>query len=625
MCGIICYCGKQQAVPILMNGLKRLEYKGYDSAGFAVIGEIVPAKNGNNKNGTTKKNIIVKTKGKVSQLEAKLLSIDIRSTYGIAHTRWATHGKPSQVNAHPHTDCTNKISVVHNGIIENYQELKAELEEKGHVFKSETDTEVVAHLVEEFYQVCGHHLETAVLKTVERLSGAFGLAIIHADVDQQIIIAKRASPVIIGISEDEIFAASDANALTLYTNKMINLSDDEIAVLTPQGYQIKNLMNEILDKKIEILEDGELKIDKKGYAHYMLKEIFEQPESTKNAFRGRLIESEGVSKLGGLEPVLDRVKNTRKLIIVSCGTSYYAGLLGRYIFENLTNLDVEVVIASEFRYRHLKLDEKVAILAISQSGETADTLGAIKEAKRKGALVLGIVNDVATAITQLTDAGVYHHAGPEIGVASTKVYTSQLVILTLMALLIGRYQDISFSQGCEIINALTRLPEQIKEILNGAEKIKEIAHKYSKYKNFYYIGRFFNYPTALEGALKLKEISYIHAEGLPAGELKHGPISLIDKNFPVVAIATDDPALDKMLSNMQEIKTRNSKVMAVTNPHLRKVFMVSDDAIIVPRTIPILQPVLNIIPLQLFAYYIAKDIGREIDKPRHLAKAVTEE
>ena len=626
MCGIICYCGKRQAVPILMNGLKRLEYKGYDSAGFAVIGETVSIKNGNHKNGNNKnKNIVVKTKGTVSQLEAKLSGMDIQATYGIAHTRWATHGKPSQLNAHPHIDCTNKISVVHNGIIENYQELKAELEEKGHAFKSETDTEVVAHLVEEYFETYGHHLETAVLKTVERLSGAFGLAIIHADVDHQIIIAKRASPMIIGIGENELFAASDPNALTLYTNKMIYLSDDEIAVLTPQEYHIKNLMNEDLDKKIRILEDGELNIDKKGYEHYMLKEIFEQPESTENAFRGRLIENEGVSKLGGLERVLDRIKNSKKWIIVSCGTSYYAGLLGRYIFDNLTELDVEVETASEFRYQRLKINEQVVILAISQSGETADTLAAIKEAKRKGALILGIVNSIATAITHVTDAGVYHHAGPEIGVASTKVYTSQLVVLTLMALLIGRYQNLSFSEGHEIINAIIRLPDQIREILKNAAEIKAIAHKYSKYKNFYYIGRHFNYPTAMEGALKLKEISYIHAEGLPAGELKHGPISLIDRNFPIVAIAPDDHTLDKMLSNMQEIKTRNGKVLAITNPNTREVFSVSDDAICVPRTIPILQPVLNIIPLQLFAYYIAKDIGREIDKPRHLAKAVTSE
>ena len=614
MCGIICYCGKKQAVPILINGLKRLEYRGYDSAGFAVA---IDGGNGRNR-----KNIVVKAKGRVSQLEKKQNGVDIESSFGIAHTRWATHGKPSQVNAHPQIDCSNKISVVHNGIIENYQELKAELKEKGHVFKSETDTEVVAHLVEEYFK---GDLEAAVLKTVERLSGTFGLAVIHADVDHQVIIVKRGSPIIIGIGDNEYFAASDSNALAPYTNKMIYLSDDEIAVLNSGDYHIKNLKNEDLDKKIEILEELDYRVDKKGFEHYMLKEIFEQPESIRNAFRGRIIEGEGVSKLGGLEPVLDRIKNTKRLIIVSCGTSYYAGLLGRYIFEHLTELDVEVELASEFRYRRLKLDENVAVLAISQSGETADTLAAIKEAKRKGALVLGIVNAVGTAITQITDAGVYNHAGPEIGVASTKIYTSQVVIITLMALFIGRYQAISFIEGSEIINAITRLPDQVKEILNDAGRIKEIAHKYARYKNFLYVGRLFNYPTAMEGALKLKEISYIHAEGYAAGEMKHGPISLIDRNFPTVAIAPDDLTLDKMISNMQEIKARKGKILSITNPGVKKVFDISDDVIIVPRTIPILQPVLNIIPLQLFAYYIAKERDRDIDKPRNLAKSVTVE
>jgi glucosamine--fructose-6-phosphate aminotransferase (isomerizing) len=366
-------------------------------------------------------------------------------------------------------------------------------------------------------------------------------------------------------------------------------------------------------------------VDKKGFEHYMLKEIFEQPESIQNAFRGRIIESEGVSKLGGLEPVLDRIKNMEKLIIVSCGTSYYAGLLGRYIFEHLTELNIEAELASEFRYRRLNLDENVAVLAISQSGETADTLAAIKEAKRKGALLLGIVNVVGTSVAQITDAGVYNHAGPEIGVASTKIYTSQLVIVTLMALFIGRYQAISFTEGSEIIHAVTHLPDQVREILKDADKIKEIAHKYSRYRDFLYIGRLFNYPTAMEGALKLKEISYIHAEGYPAGEMKHGPISLIDRNFPTVAIAPEDLTLDKMLSNMQEIKARKGKILSITNGKVQKVIDISDDVIIVPRTIPILQPILNIIPLQLFAYYIAKEKGRDIDKPRNLAKSVTVE
>ncbi|MCP5103307.1 MAG: glutamine--fructose-6-phosphate transaminase (isomerizing) [bacterium] len=614
MCGIICYCGKKQAVPILINGLKRLEYRGYDSAGFAVVADDEAAGN--------RKSIVVKAKGRVSQLEKKQDGLEFDATFGIAHTRWATHGKPSQVNAHPQFDCTNKVSVVHNGIIENYQEIKKELEEKGHLFKSETDTEVVAHLVENYFD---GDLESAVLKSVERLSGTFGIAVIHADIDHKVVIVKRGSPIIIGIGDGEYFAASDSNALMPYTNRMIYLSDDEIAVLNANDYHIRNLKSEELDKKIEILDTQEYKIDKKGFAHYMLKEIFEQPESIRNAFRGRLIESEGVSKLGGLEPVLDRIKNTKKLIIVSCGTSYYSGLLGRYIFEYLTELNIEVELASEFRYRRLKLDEDVAVLAISQSGETADTLAAIKEAKRKGALLLGIVNTVGTSIAQITDAGVYNHAGPEIGVASTKIYTSQLVIITLMALFIGRYQGISFIEGSEIINAITRLPDQVNDILAGAERIKQIAHKYAKYKDFLYIGRLFNYATAMEGALKLKEISYVHAEGYPAGEMKHGPISLIDKNFPTIAIAPDDLTLDKMISNMQEIKARSGKILSITNADVKKVSDISDDVIVVPRTIPILQPVLNVIPLQLFAYYIAEKKGRDIDKPRNLAKSVTVE
>ena len=615
MCGIICYCGKKQAVPILINGLKRLEYRGYDSAGFAVVSN----------DGKGSKNISVKTKGRVNLLEEKQRDLEIDATFGIAHTRWATHGKPSQINAHPQTDCSNKISVVHNGIIENYQDLKKELQDREHVFKSDTDTEVIAHLIEDNFDESTLNLEDAVLKAVEQLSGTFGLAVIHTDVDHQVVIVKRGSPIIIGIGDNEYFAASDSNALAPYTNRMIYLSDDEIAILNSNDYHIKNLKSEDLDKKIEILDTQDYKVDKKGFEHYMLKEIFEQPESIRNAFRGRIIENEGVSKLGGLEPVLDRIKNMKRLIIVSCGTSYYAGLVGRYIFEHLTELNIEVELASEFRYRRLKLDEDVAVLALSQSGETADTLAAIKEGKRKGALLLGIVNSVGTSIAQATDAGVYNHAGPEIGVASTKIYTSQLVIQTLIALFIGRYQGLSFIEGSEIINALLRIPDQVSEILEGAEKVKEIAQKYSKYRDFLYIGRLFNYPTALEGALKLKEISYIHAEGYAAGEMKHGPISLIDRNFPTVAIAPDDLTLDKMLSNMQEIKARKGKILSVTNGNVPKVFDISDDVFIVPRTNPILQPILNIIPLQLFAYYIAREKGRDIDKPRNLAKSVTVE
>ena len=608
MCGIVCYSGKKRALPILIEGLKNLEYRGYDSAGLSI-----------EQNGILK---TFRSEGKVSNLESKVSRIESDSTYGIAHTRWATHGKPSEKNAHPQSDCSGKVTVVHNGIIENYIELKEELIKKGHSFSSDTDTEVLAHLVEENFK---GDLEEAVLKSIERLSGTFGIAVLHEDIKNKIVIVKSGSPIILGIGDDGVYAASDSAAISPYTNKMIVLSDDEMAVLNSSDYYIKNFRNEILKKTVETFDPNSYAKDKKGFEHFMLKEIFEQPISIKNAFRGRLIENEGVSKLGGLEPVLERLKNIKKLIIVSCGTSYYAGLIGRYIFEHLTELDVETEMASEFRYRKLKLDKNVAVLAISQSGETADTIAALKEAKRKGALLLGIVNSVGTTIAQMTDAGVYNHAGPEICVASTKIYTSQLVILTLIALLIGRYQSISFVEGKEIIKGIKELPKLVKEILSDAKKIKEIALKYSGYRDFLYIGRLFNYPTAMEGALKLKEISYIHAEGYPAGEMKHGPISLIDENFPTVAIATEDMVTDKIINNMEEIKARNGKILSITNKGVKKVADISDDIIYVPKAIPILQPILNVIPLQLFAYYIANAKGCDIDRPRNLAKSVTVE
>jgi len=608
MCGIICYTGTSKAIPILIDGLKRLEYRGYDSAGLAVI-----------ENGNT---FLVKSKGKVSNLESKLVDSSSDATFGIAHTRWATHGKPSEMNAHPQFSCDNKVSVVHNGIIENYIDIKEELISKGHKFYSDTDTEVIAHLIEQNFS---GDIESAVLKSIEKLDGTFGLAVIHSDIDHKIVVVKRGSPIIIGIGDNEFFAASDSTALSPYTNKMIILSDDEMAVLNSDKYYIKNLSNEILKKKVELVDLNTDTSDKKGFKHFMLKEIFEQPETIENAFRGRMIENEGVSKLGGLEPVIERLKNIKKLIIISCGTSFYSGLIGRHIFEELTELNVETEVASEFRYRKFKLDKNVAVLAISQSGETADTLAALKEAKRKGALLLGIVNSVGTSITQLTDAGVYNHAGSEIGVASTKIYTSQLVILTLIALFIGRYQGMSFSEGKEIINAIKKLPDQIRKILSNAKAIKEISLKYSVYNDFFYIGRLFNYPTAMEGALKLKEISYIHAEGYAAGEMKHGPISLIDKNFPTIAIATDDLVLEKIVSNMEEIKARDGKILAISNEGEKKVSKIADDVINVPKTLSLLQPILNIIPLQLFAYYIADKKGCDIDKPRNLAKSVTVE
>ncbi len=608
MCGIIAYIGKREAVPILVAGLRRLEYRGYDSAGLAV----------NEDRGLR----IERTVGKVAELERKISGQSISGTCGLAHTRWATHGKPSEANAHPHTDCRSLIAVAHNGIIENYQQIKTELQARGHVFRSETDTEIVAHLIEENDE---GDFELAVLKAVNQLEGTFGLALLnHAEPDK-IIIVKRGSPIIIGIGHDELFAASDANALTAHTNSLIFLNDDEIAVLGRDRYYIKNLNNELLQKNIEIVENQDFSADKQGMAHFMLKEIFEQPETIENAFRGRLVESEAVSKLGGLETVLERLRNTRNLLIVSCGTSHYAGILGRYIFEHLTDFNVQAELASEFRYRRLKLDESYTVLAISQSGETADTLAAIKEAKRKGALVLGIVNVVGSAITQITEAGVYNHAGPEFGVASTKIYTSQIVVQLLIALLAARYQGLSYIEGNEIITALKKIPDQVREILAQSEQIRQVAEKYAEYRDFLYMGRLYNYPTAMEGALKLKEISYIHAEGYPAGEMKHGPISLIDENFPTVAIAPMDCTYEKMISNIQEIKARNGRVLVITNRGADRVAAIADDAILVPQTLPLLQPILNVIPLQLFAYYIALAKGCDIDKPRNLAKSVTVE
>jgi glucosamine--fructose-6-phosphate aminotransferase (isomerizing) len=583
MCGIIAYCGARSAEPILLDGLKRLEYRGYDSAGLAVAEDNQMS--------------VIRAVGKVSDLEKKRAGQAFGGRYGIAHTRWATHGRPSEPNAHPQCDCRAKISIAHN-------------------------SEVMAHLVEKYFD---GDLETAVLKTVKRLQGTFGLAVMHADIDRKIVMVKRGSPIVIGIGEGEYFAASDPSALLPYTQKIISLNDDEMAVLNADGYYIKNLNNEFLQKEIEIRAERDFLADKKGYEHFMLKEIFEQPEAIENAFRGRIIEAEGVSKLGGLEPVMERLRQVKKMIVVSCGTSYYAGLLGRCIFESLTGLHVEVEVASEFRYRRLKIDGSTAVLALSQSGETADTIAAIREAKRKGALILGIVNVVGSSITQITDAGVYNHAGPEFGVASTKIYTSQLVILALMALLIGRTQGLSYNEGSDVIQAIKKLPGQVAEILSASEHIRAVAAGYSRYDDFLFIGRQFNYPTAMEGALKLKEISYIHAEGYAAGEMKHGPISLIDEGFPTVAIVSADSTFDKMLNNIQEIKARNGRVLAVAGRGCGRVKEVCDDVIWVPETLPILQPILNVVPLQLFAYFIARERGCDIDKPRNLAKSVTVE
>ncbi len=608
MCGIVCYIGKQEATPILLEGLRRLEYRGYDSAGLAVTDGL--------------ETYLVKEVGKVSRLEEKVGEVHPRGRMGIAHTRWATHGRPTVANAHPHTGPDSKIFLVHNGIIENYLTLKEELIEKGHTFNSQTDTEVLVHLIEEYYD---DDLVEAVKNALGRVQGTFGIALFHRDIPDKIVLARRGSPLILGIGRNEFLAASDVNALIRYTNKVIHLNDNELAVLNSNDFFISDFQDRKVVREMETIECDYGEIDKQGFDHYMLKEIFEQPEAVKNALRGRILEGEGVSRLGGLEGVLDRLKSIEKMHFVSCGTSYYAGLLARYIFEKLTDLSVEVEFASEFRYRNLQLDDKTAVLAISQSGETADTLAAVREARRKGGLCLGLVNVVGSTIAKETDAGVYNHAGPEIGVASTKVFLSQCVILILMALLIGRYQRLSLTEGLFITRALKSLPDQIRKMLKKTAEIEAIAREYARYNNFLFIGRLYNFPIAMEGALKLKEISYLHAEGYAAGEMKHGPISLIDPDFPTVAILPRDSTYDKMVNNIQEIKARDGKVIAIAVEGDNHIASHVDQVIYVPQTIDIVQPLLNTVPLQLFAYYIARERGCSIDKPRNLAKSVTVE
>ena len=614
MCGIVCYAGKQNAAPILLEGLKRLEYRGYDSAGMAVV---------DTKTGTK---TLVKSVGKVSELEKQINRREIPGTYGIAHTRWATHGQPTEVNAHPHVDCTGNLMLIHNGIIENYADLKIELEENGHTFKSETDTEVLVHLIEDYYSKLEEpDLPEAVRQALARVSGTFGIAVIHKDLPNKVVVARRGSPIIIGVGKDEYLAASDANAFIRHTNKVIYLNDDEMAILNSDNIAITDLNLNKIDRQTETLDWEVYESSKKGFKHFMLKEIFEQPETVRNAMRGRIIESEGIPKLGGLEPVLERLHNLRRIVFISCGTSYYAGLYAKYLFEAVTDLDVNVDYASEFRYRNLRIDDQTCVVAISQSGETADTLAALRESKRKGALTLGLVNVVGSSIANETHAGVYNHAGPEIGVASTKIFVSQCTILALMALLIGRTHQLSISEGMRIIQHMKALPELIELFLKQSDDIRQLAQEYLGYQNFLFLGRNLNYPIAMEGSLKLKEISYVHAEGYPAGEMKHGPISLIDPNFPTVALVTRDFSYDKMINNIQEIKARSGRVLAIASPGDTFIDTLADDVIRVPETLEILQPILNVLPLQLFAYHFADLKGRDVDKPRNLAKSVTVE
>jgi glutamine---fructose-6-phosphate transaminase (isomerizing) len=608
VCGIIGYIGHDAVVPILIQGLHRLEYRGYDSAGIALLEE--------------GKLCRVRVQGKVDSLTNKIAQSQFRSTIGMGHTRWATHGKPSEVNAHPHASASGAIMVVHNGIIENYAILREQLQARGYAFASETDTEVVAHLIEDEYQ---GDLLPAVKKALRKVRGTYGLVVMHAGHPDELIAARRGSPMVLGIRDNEMLVASDVSAFLRFTDRVVYMEDDDVARLTRQGFAIDTLADRQVERHAQQIEWEADATDLNGFAHYMLKEIHEQPEALTNALRGRLVAGEGIAHLGGLRTVLDRLKAAQHLVIVSCGTSYYAGLYGRYIFEKLTDLTVEVEVASEMRYRNTNIRPGTVVLALSQSGETADTIAAMREAERKGALLLGLVNVVGSTISRITEAGVYNHAGPEIGVASTKIFTSQCAILVMLALLLGRFKHLSITDGMEIVAGLERLPAQIKAVLDQADYIRAMAAAYAQYDNFLFIGRKYNYPIALEGALKLKEISYVHAEGCASGEMKHGFIAMIDARFPTLCLATKDTTYDKTVSNMQEIKSRGGKILALATEGDADIALVADDVIYTPPNLDFLQPIPAVVALQLFAYYVAVERGCEIDQPRNLAKSVTVE
>lgn len=610
MCGIVGYIGSKEAVPILLEGLKRLEYRGYDSAGIAVIS-----------NGSL---VVEKQPGKILGLEQSLTNKTIHGNIGIAHTRWATHGHPSRENAHPHTDCTGRIAMIHNGIIENYSALKKELEANGHHFKTETDTEALVHLIEEYYKT-HQNLEEAVRIALSKVEGTYGIAVICLDEPDIIIAARKGSPLVLGVGDGEFVVASDVAAIIRHTKKVTYLDDNEIVVVNRNKYLIKTVDNLEVNKKIEKISFDPDKIEKGGYDHFMLKEIMEQPQTIEDAMRGRLLSEEGTARLGGIRHELESLLYAPQILFTACGTSWHAALIGEYMIEEFVRTPVEVEYASEFRYRDPVIERGYVMFVISQSGETADTLAALREAKRKGAKVLGIVNVVGSTIARESDAGIYLHAGPEIGVASTKAFTSQITVLSLLTLLLARMRSMGASKGAEIVREMQALPDKVAKILENHQIIKEIAEEYHKSQNFLYLGRGYNFPVALEGALKLKEISYIHAEGYPAAEMKHGPIALIDENMPVVFIATRDSTYEKIISNIEEVRARKGRIIVIATEGDEDIKKRADHAIYVPPTLEFLTPILTIIPLQLLAYYIAILRGCDVDQPRNLAKSVTVE
>jgi glutamine---fructose-6-phosphate transaminase (isomerizing) len=624
MCGIVGYVGKQQAAPILLEGLRRLEYRGYDSAGLAIIHDQALQ--------------IRKKKGRIDEGLARLLAREpVEGQVGLGHTRWATHGPPSDENSHPHCDQSGRIAVVHNGVIENYEQIKERL--KGHSFLSSTDTEVLAHLIGEHYAKLvaepgqrsqvpegeAHPLALAVMNALREVIGAYGIAVICADYPDLMIGARRGSPLIVGVSEGENFLASDANAVAPHTRQVIYLNDYDVVTLTSDRFQVARLGVDKAGYQISQLDfDGEA-AERGDFPHYMLKEIFEQPRSVENALRGRIDNDEATAKFGGLNLSIAELRAIDQIVITACGTSWHAGLVGEYLLEEFAHIPVEVEYASEFRYRNAPIEKNTLVLAITQSGETADTLASLRETKRRGHKVLAICNVVGSTIAREADGGIYLHAGPEIGVASTKAFTSQVTVLTLLALLMGRIRMLSLTRGHQILQALEAIPRQMESVLAQGATIQKIAQKYATAKNFFFLGRQYNFPVALEGALKLKEISYIHAEGYPAAEMKHGPIALIDEHTPSVFIVPSDSLYEKTLSNLQVVKARQGPIIAIATAGNKQISAQADDVIYLPATIEALFPLLAVVPLQLLAYYTAVIRGCDVDKPRNLAKSVTVE
>jgi glucosamine--fructose-6-phosphate aminotransferase (isomerizing) len=609
MCGIVGYLGDQEVVPLLVRGLERLEYRGYDSAGVAIVGDGALS--------------TVKSVGKIKSLKERLGDREFDGRLGIAHTRWATHGAPSDKNAHPLVDCKGRLAVVHNGVIENWLALKKLLESEGHKFVTETDSEVLAHLIEKYLP--GNTLEDAVSTALQLVEGTYGIAVVSADHPRTLVGARHGSPLVIGVGDGETFLASDGAPLREHTQRVVYLDEGEMVVIDDDGYRTFTVEGEAVDKQVDELNWALEQIEKAGYPHFMLKEIHEQPESVRNAMRGRLLHDVGTAKLGGLNLSEEELRGIKRIVITACGTSYYAGLIGEYLLEEHARIPVEVEYASEFRYRNPILDEGTLVIAISQSGETADTLAAMREARRRGATVMGIVNVVGSTVAREAGRGVYIHAGPEIGVASTKAFTSQVTVLALLTMHLGRLRDMSQATGRAMAEELEKIPGKIERILAAAPAIHEIAAQLLHHNNFLYLGRGVNFPVALEGALKLKEISYVHAEGYPAAEMKHGPIALIDEHMPVVFVCMRDGGYEKVMTNMQEVRARHGKILAIATEGDAEVHRLADFVIPVPATLDAFTPLLSVIPLQLLAYSMAVLRGCDVDMPRNLAKSVTVE